>query len=227
MLSICVLLFFCFISAPSIYGKELVEYFDNAQHIYGGTGQIVLPSTKVVNRSKYVFSIHGFDINAVYGIYEKCEVGVFFNLKTLSSLISMGNIQEKIREIYFHFKYQIFKIDEFPLEISCGIHGLGPTVYLVVSRKIKNYYSYIGVFFKQDTNLYLKPFFSISIIRGMSMFVVDYRADDETLHLGWKFLLSPKIKFDINFVKINEIKNLIQLRDIFFNNFIFGLSYSE
>jgi hypothetical protein len=222
----CLFFLFCVSNVSYTVGEELSEYFNTSQSIYGGTGQIVLPSTKVISRGKYALSIHGFDINAVYGIYEKCELGVFFNLKTLS-LISIRNIREKMQEFYIHFKYQIFKMQEFPLEISCGIHGLGPNVYLVVLRKIKNFYPYIGVSFKQDTNLYVKSFFSISTIRGMSMFILDYKSDDETLHLGWKFLLSPKIKFDVGFVRINEIKNINQLKDIFFNNFIFGLSYSE
>lgn len=219
ILTFLILLIF---SKSNVRAKDYSIYLFDAQSLYGGTGQITLPSTQVVKVNKYSWGIHQFNIAASYGIIPNCEIGVFFDLNKMGQINSTLDLWNwlKSEQVMFQTKYQLLSQGIYPIDLAAGIRG--SEIYLAGSKKIV--YSLIpelGIFLRKENNeMKLGPFFSVSKVMPYSAFLFDYDYIRNECSLGWRFLLSPKIKFDFFLINIGLMKNLL------FDNFVFGLTLS-
>ncbi len=202
-----------------LYAKDYYPYFYDAQSIIGGSGKIVNPSTRTVAYHKWGLGIHYFQLSITYGLLPKSEMGIFLDLKELSERkITPETITAE--EVSLNFKYQFLEWKEKYHSFACGWQK--DCFYLVSDKFFSSFYRWGllgGISFSQkDKTIKVSPFFTLYQTPRMSMFLLDYNAKDNKYHFGWRFLLSPKIKFDLFLLDLGKIKDM--------NNFVFGITLS-
>ncbi len=216
------LIYWLFAACHYVHAKDYYPYFFDAQALHGGTGKIINPSTKTVTHKHFVLGIHRFDLSISYGLLPSSEIGLFFDLKEVS--------KEKFdfKKIHFHSKYQFIQQESKYLDFSVGWKK--KHFYLTTAKFFPSLYRW-GIIFglqlpKEEKKIGVYPFITIFQAMKWSMFILDYNTNEQmnssgrTACIGWRFLLSPRIKLDLFLVDLKKIKN------INFNNFVFGLTIS-
>jgi len=200
--------------------KDYYPYFYDAQSINGGSGKIINPSTRTATYHNWAIGLHYFRLSISYGLFPKGEISIFFDLKKLSEKkFDLELITSE--EISFHTKYQFYNWEEKKYSFAFGWQR--DHFYLVSEKFFPSFYRW-GLLFglnirKENRIIKTTPFFTLYQTPRMSMFLFDYSAEENKYNLGWRFLLSPKIKFDLFFLDLGKIKDL--------NNFVFGVTLSS
>ncbi len=205
-----------------IDAKDSYLYFLNSQSFRGGTGHITSPSSKLVKYKNYVISVHRFMTTGTYGIFPDAELGCWLNFDDFINVdwVRWESVSSKLKYTNLNFKYRFLNEHSFAFDLSAGVRG--SEIYIVGGKSFSRIDSLIGFsFLQQNNNIKLLPFISIANITGHSMFLIDYNSTKETIDIGWKFLLSPKIKFDVLLINIGNINNLM------FDNLYFGVTLSS
>ncbi len=198
-----------------LYAKDYYSYFYDAQSMRGGSGKIVNPSTQTVPRQNWALGLHYFQLSLSYGLFPGDEIGIFLNLKELSEE------QFDLKKITFHTKYRFLNWEEKYHSFACGWQS---DHFYLVSDKFFPSLSRWGVILglsirEEDKRIKIAPFSTVYRTPRMSMFVFDYNSQENTYNLGWRFLLSPKVKFDLFLVDLGKIRDI--------NNFVFGVTLSS
>ena len=184
----------------------------------GPTGYIYIPSSKVLPHKSWSFGLHRFVCGIDYGIFEDTEIGINFDLKNMSPLFPLddANIKRKQDEISLDSKIRILKEEEHPLDVTIGQRR--DLIYLSFQRFFYELWDInaTGGLSWQGNKLY--GFFGMSHALSTEQFLLDYDPIRNQYNLGWRFLLSPEMKLDFFLVDFTRIRN------IFFDNFYFGLT---
>ncbi|MFA5859171.1 MAG: YjbH domain-containing protein [Elusimicrobiota bacterium] len=207
------------VSAATNDTKDIRHYFLNSQNLRGGTGQISNPSARVMQSSKLSFAAHKLESVVTYGVWPGLETGFTIDFSTLTKVdwVRWDSVSQKLKAITLNIKYQLLTERTFAFDVAIGVRGRES--YIVASKLFNNIDSSVGFqFCQQDGNIRLLPMISVAAITGYSMFMADYDGLSNKMDLGWRFLLSPKIKFDVLLVDIGHVTDLL------FGNLFFGVS---
>ncbi|HCJ66964.1 MAG TPA: hypothetical protein DHV62_06470 [Elusimicrobia bacterium] len=198
-----------------LHAKDYYSYFYDAQSIRGGSGKIINPSTQTVAYRNWALGLHYFQLSLSYGLFPGEEIGIFFNLKELSEK------KFDLKKISFHTKYQFLNWEEKHHSFACGWQN--DHFYLVSDKffpSLSRWGLLLGLsILGENKKIKIAPFSTIYQTPRMSMFTFDYNAEENTYNLGWRFLLSPKVKFDLFLIDLGKIKDI--------NNFVFGVTLSS
>ncbi|MBN1621769.1 MAG: hypothetical protein JW871_04175 [Endomicrobiales bacterium] len=204
---------------PSIANAvENYKYFMEAQSLKGPTGNINTISTKTLSHKQWSMGLHRFFMGLNYGVLPNFETGLSFNLKDVTPLTSLDkdNVDRKMDEFSLHTKYQLLKEENYPLDITLAQRR--DTFYLIAGKYFSQLWDSTlqgGIHLEGDK---LLTFFSFSQTKSSEQFIFDYEPKNNQYNLGWRFLLSPEMKLDFFLTDFTRIKN------IFFDNFIFGIT---
>lgn len=216
MKKIFILLFFIIncelLTVNCLEAKDYYPYFYDAQGMNGGSGKISNPSTRTVAYQNWAVGLHCFQLSLSCGLFPQGESGIFFDLKELSEK------KFALNEISFHIKYQFLNWEEKNQSFAFGWQK--DQFYLVSEKFFPSFYRWgvlLGLSIQGGSNI--APFFTLYQTPRMSMFLFDYNGKENKYNLGWRFLLSPKVKFDLFLVDLGKIKDI--------NNFIFGVTLSS
>lgn len=197
---------------------ENYKYFSEAQSLLGPTGNIKTFSAKILPYKMWSFGLHRFFIGINYGALPQVETGISFDLKEMTPLFPMdqANIERKKEEISFHSKYRIIKEEMHKVDIALGQKR--GTFFITAEKFFSTLWDTTlqgGLSWKGQK---VFTFFSLSQTKSWERFILDYKSEDNQYNVGWRFLLSPEMKLDFFLIDVTRLKN------IFFDNFVFGIT---
>jgi hypothetical protein len=213
-----------------------------ADTLYGGTGFVVVPSPEVLPGGVISAAIHRYQVKVGYGFFDRLELGLTANLD--------GYVLRTWRDLsqnqLFYGRLRLLDSERYGMGLSLGSDGLGPedlgaTPWGFKPRtdlaNLQRYYAVAGGVLPFYQSLMLTAgwemtyaskdfFFNVSkvVIPGL-LAMAEY--DGQYSNFGARFLLSPRVKLDLDFQRAQDVDRKRPFADVLDNNIRFGISYSE
>ncbi len=214
------LLLILFFVAQVLYAVENYELFGQFQSLYGTTGNILNPSTEVLDRKKVSLGLNKFNVGVTYGLFKNFELGVHFNLKELTPIKALDseNLERKLDELSFHSKLKILSGDG----LNFAVGHMRSIVYCVFGRYFPEFYDItfeggVRIKYWTEPGEKIKIFMSLLQTQSGHRFIYDFEDTNGLNSFGWRFLLSPEVALDL------FLNDFLRYRT-FFDNFYFGVS---
>ncbi len=201
---------------------ENYKYFGHFQSLVGYTGGIINPSSGTVGKKQVSLGLNKFNVGVLYGLTENIETGIHFNLKQLTPLTAFDsdNFRRKADEISLVSKVKIFSEYDYGFDMSLGHRR--SVIYWMAERYFPQFYDItiaggVRVYYNEPPERKSKMFFTLCQSQEGHRFIYDYDDSDSSQNLGWRFLLSPDVAFDVFVVDFARYRS-------FFENVYFGVS---
>jgi hypothetical protein len=204
----------CAISLPALaYGADLPEAsFYRSATIDGPTGLLTIPAATVLDNGYYTLAAHKYLFKLNAGLLPGLELGIRVNAEQFNDDL------EGEHRVIPHGKFNLLASSRYPLSASLGFYD--KDLYLSFDKLLVNFYNiYATAGLKLQENGRWRMMFGFSKTTARTQYIFDKAG--ETYNLGYRMMLSPKIRIEVGLV------NLQQYKDLDFNNFTFGLNFSE
>ncbi|MDD5132144.1 MAG: hypothetical protein PHH44_05725 [bacterium] len=186
--------------------------FYRSATIDGPTGLLTIPAATILDNGYYALAAHKylFKINA--GLLPGLELGVRINAEQYNDDL------EREHRIIPHGKFNFLAASQYPFSASLGFFD--KDIYLSFDKLLVNFYNiYATAGLKLQENGRWRAMIGLSKTNARTQYIFDKAG--ETYNLGYRIMLSPKIRIEIGLVNLQRYKNLD------FDNFTFGLNFSE
>ena len=220
------------------------DWFDPAfiesNAIYGGTGFILVPSPEILSSGVIAGAIHRYQVKLSYGLWDLFELGVTTDLDGYK-LLADGS-----RNQLFFARLRLLNEEKHGIALSVGADGLGledlggrsagflPKPSL---EHLERAYAVAGAALPFYPSLMLTAGFGSGAMRPHFFFnaskvlmpglLLMGEYDGFATNLGSRFLLSPRIKLDFDFIDCQSVDKNKPFRLVLENNVRFGITYSE
>ena len=210
--------------------------FIEANTLKAGTGFILVPSPEVIPGGVVSASIHRYQIKVDYGLWDIFELGITSDLDGYL-------LTDAYHNQLFYARLRLLSADKNGIGLSVGADGLGledfglPAQPKASLEHLERIYAVAGLPLPFYPSMMLTAgwgtgampahyFFNVSkvMIPGL-LAMAEY--DGFGTNFGARFLLSPKIKLDIDFVHTQEVDGNKPFALVLENNIRFGITYSE
>ena len=205
--------------APTL---ENYKYFSHFQSLVGYTGGIINPNCGTVGKKRVSLGLNKFNVGVLYGLTNNIETGLHFNLKQLTPFTAFDdeNFRRKADEISIDSKIKIFSEDDYGFDMALGHRR--SVIYWVAERYFPGIYDItisggFRVYYNGAPSEKTKLFFTLTQTQEEHRFVYDYDDSVSSQNIGWRFLLSPDVSFDVFVIDFTRYRN-------FFENVYFGVS---
>lgn len=232
------------LAAPLAAGFD-DDWFDPAfiesNTLNAGTGFILVPSPEVIPDGVVSAAIHRYQVKINYGLWDILELGVAADLDGYRFFW-----ENKSRNQVFYARARIFSAERHGIGLSLGVDGVGledlgakSVGYLpkATLEPLERLYAVAGLPLPFYPSLMVTAgfgsgampphyFFNVSkvVIPGL-LAMAEY--DGFFTNVGARFLLSPRIKLDLNFIRAQQVTLDTPLARVLDNNVWFGITYSE
>lgn len=199
--------------------KEIVryKYFTECCSLIGSCGKIYSINSTILSRNKVLIGIHRFDISVTYGVLTNSEVGIKFNLEEQRDI---SKFSKNIDKISPYVKYKIISsLNRQPIDLAVGIYRTN--ILLIIEKAMPELLStsflvnFFFSFFDSEKFMYS---FSLSKYTKWTEFIADINPEEEKLSFGARVLLTPEVKLSL------FMTDIINLKNVLFYNFVFGIS---
>jgi len=207
-------LFFFILSWPALpYCAELPDApFYRAATIDGPTGLLTIPAATVLDNGYYTLAAHKYLFKCNVGLLPGLELGIRGNAEQYNKDL------EQEHRIIPHGKFNFLSSSQYPLSASFGFYN--KDLYLSFDKLLVNFYNiYATAGLKFQENGRWRIICGVSKTFARTQIVFDKAG--ETYNLGYRIMLSPKIRLEFGLI------NLQDYRELDFDNFTFGLNFSE
>jgi hypothetical protein len=245
----------CLALASCLHAGVDDDWFDpafvEANTAFGGTGFITVPSPEVVPQGELDAAIHLYQVAIGYGLWNYFEFGFSANLEDFEVF------SDTYSNELFYAKMRLLSVEKEGIGLSIGCEGLGlndfgiddisfvPKARLFVPKaslvNMEHYYVVAGAPLPFYPSLMVTAgyiggemtpsgFFNVSkvLIPGM-LGMLEY--DGVGTNVGARFLLSPSIKLDVDFINTQSVErgwnDWSQFSDVLHDNINFGITYTE
>lgn len=199
--------------------KEIVryKYFAESSNFLGPCGKIYSINSMTVTKDKVLIGLHKYDVSLTYGALYNFEVGIKFNLEEQRDI---SQLDKNIEKISLYVKHRmISSFEGQPIDLTVGIYR--SNFFLGIEKLIPEFYSISAL-----CNLFFSFFgpkkfsysFSISKYTKWTEFILDINPAENLSAFGARVLLTPEVKLDL------FIRDLYNLKNVLFYNFVFGIS---
>jgi hypothetical protein len=186
--------------------------FYRSATIDGPTGLLTIPTATVLDNGYYALAAHKYLFKFNAGLLPRLELGVRINAERFNDDI------EREHRFIPHGKFNFLATSQYPLSASCGFYD--KDLYLSFDKLLINFYNiYATAGLKLQENGRWRAMIGLSKTTARTQFIFDKAG--ETYNLGYRIILSPKIRLEIALI------NLQRYKDLDFDNFTFGLNFSE
>lgn len=230
------------LSAPLSGGIE-DDWFDpafiEANTLKGGTGFISVPSPEVIPGGVLSASIHRYQVKLDYGLWDTLEVGITADLD--------GYLLEDVeRNQILYARARLLSHEKHGVGLSLGVDGVGPEdlglksiglnpsprlelmerLYAVTGLPLPFYPSMMITAGWGSGAMPAHWFVNISkvLIPGL-LLMAEY--DGFGSNYGARFLLSERIKLDLDFINVQGVYSDSSGAKILNDHIRFGITYSE
>jgi hypothetical protein len=208
------LLSFSLVSLPVlVYSADLPDTsFYRSATLDGPTGLLTIPIATVLDNGYYTMAAHKYLFKFNAGLLPGLELGVRINAERYND-----DIEQKDRFIP-HGKFNFLADSRYPLSASLGFYD--QDLYLSFDKLLVNFYNiYATSGLKLQENGRWRMMIGLSKTTSRTQFIFDKAG--ETYNLGYRMMLSPKIRIEVGLINLQRYKGLN------FDNFTFGLNFSE
>jgi hypothetical protein len=235
----CLIAIFLLTSATLSAGLE-DDWFDpafiEANSLEGGSGFVLVPSPEVIPGGVVSAAIHRYQVKIDYGLWDIFEFGLTANLDGYY-------VDQLYHNQLFFGKARLLSLDKNGIGLSVGFESIGlqdlgvPTLpnpnlvgqerfYVVSGLPVPFYPSLMVTAGWGAGAMPDRWFFNLSkvIIPGM-LGMAEY--DGFYSNFGVRFLLSTRIKLDLDLTHAQAITADTTMSDALENNVWFGITYSE
>jgi hypothetical protein len=239
-MSKCLIAIFLLLAAHLCASLEEDDWFDpafiEANTLTGGTGFIFVPSPEVIPGGVVSAAIHRYQIKIDYGLWDVFELGVTANLDGY-------HIDQAYHNQLFYGRARILSQDRNGIALSVGFDSVGlqdlglPTEPNPSLAGQERFYAVSGLALPFYPSLMLTAgwgagampdrwFFNMSkvVIPGL-LAMAEY--DGVGTNFGVRFLLSPRIKLDLDLTHTQYIYSDTTMAEALESNVWFGISYTE
>jgi hypothetical protein len=206
-------------SWTAVAQENTYKYFCEAQSLCGPSGCIHTFSPYVLPCKNWSFGLHIFLLDANYAPIKNFETGIACNMKELLPIDSPNKKSANINDTCsLHAKYSFSDQLSNVVDAAAGFYR--DSLYCVAG---KNFY----VKFLNDVGIYssislnksaVKSAFVFTQTMSLQQLIIELQPQDNIHNFGYRFLLSPEMKLDLFFTDFTHIRN------IFLDNFVFGLT---
>jgi hypothetical protein len=185
---------------------------------YNGTmGLMNIPGSEVLDNNNLSTSIHRYNLKMNYGILSLCEIG----LKT--DIEGSPSIESIIRNLKYNFKLQFLKQNDNYINFAIGFEN--SSNYIVFDRYFEELNG-IGIIIGYGTERLNGLFTGISkSINDYLSAMIEY--DGNAYNMGFRFVFSNKIRFDIYLLSVIGDNVNYKLSDFIKKTFVIGICYTE
>lgn len=208
------ILIFCILLLSSlIYGAERTDAsFYRSATIDGPTGLLTIPVAAVLDNGYYALAAHKYIFKINAGLLPGLELGVRINAEQFSDELT------NTKRVIPHGKFNFITADQYPVNSSVGFYK--QDIYLSFDKLLVTFYNvFITAGVKLKENGRWRAMLGLSKITANTQFLFD--KEGESYNLGYRILISPKIRLEVGLLNLQHYQNLD------FDNFTFGLNYSE
>lgn len=168
-----------------------------------GSSNINTHSSFIERNSKLTFSLHRYDVNIAYTLFNYIEASTLFNLNNITPISSMEKFYDANNaQIKISFGYKNFKTAILKNKLDEG----GIISFMDTSNTFEAYRS-----IKEN-----KFEYAFTYIMKYSKLIFEYTPD---INIGFRVMLDKKLKLNIFVLNINRFNNI-------FDNIIFGISWN-
>ncbi len=186
--------------------------FYRSATIDGPTGLLTIPFAAVLNNGYYALAAHKYFFKINAGLWPGLELGARINAEQFSDDLT------KTKRVVAHGKYSFMSSDQYPVTGSLGFYD--QDIYLSFDKPLVYFYNtYVTTGIKLKNNGRWRAMLGLSKISDNTQFIFD--KEGESYNVGYRIMLSPKIRLEVGLLNLQHYKNLD------FDNFIFGLNFSE
>lgn len=186
--------------------------FYRSATIDGPTGLLTIPTAAVLDNGYYALAVHKYFFKINAGLWPGLELGVRVNAEEFNDDIT------KTKRIVLHGKYNFIPAEQYPVTGSLGFSD--QDIYLSFDKPLVNFYNmYVSTGIKLKENGRWRAMLGLSRITDKTQFIFD--KEGENYNFGYRIMLSPEIRLDVGLLNLQRYKNLD------FDNFTFGLNFSE
>ncbi len=203
-----------FLLLPSLtYCAERADSsFYRSATIDGPTGLLTIPVAAVLDNGYYALAAHKYIFKINAGLLPGLELGLRINAEQFSDELT------KTKRVVPHGKYNFISADQYP--VNGGIGFYDQDIYLSFDKPLVTFYNiYITAGAKLKENGRWRALLGVSKITANTQFIFD--KEGEGYNLGYRILISPKIRLEVGLLNLQHYRNLD------FDNFTFGLNFSE
>ncbi|MDD5260095.1 MAG: hypothetical protein PHD29_09020 [bacterium] len=207
-------LFFFFLSWPAfLYCTDLPDTsFYRSATIDGPTGLLTIPAATVLDNGYYTLAAHKYLFKGNVGLLPGLELGIRVNAEQYHTEL------EHEHRVIPHGKFNFLAPSQHPLSGSFGFYD--KDLYLSFDKLLVNFYNiYATAGLKLQENGRWRIICGVSKTTARTQFIFDKAGG--TYNLGYRLMLSPKIRLEFGLINLQNYKKLN------FDNFTFGLNFSE
>lgn len=212
-------LIFCFLFISILFLPAFLKCtempdasFYRSATIDGPTGLLTIPAATVLDNGYYTLAAHKYLFKLNTGLLPGLELGVRINAERDI------DDSEQEQKIIPHGKFNFLASSQYPFSASFGFYN--QDLYLSFDKLLVNFYNiYATGGLKLQENGRWRIIFGVSKTTARTQFIFDKAG--ETYNLGYRLMISPKIRLEIGLI------NLQRYRELDFDNFTFGLNFSE
>lgn len=214
--------------------------FIEANTLKAGTGFILVPSPEVIPAGVISASIHRYQVKIDYGLWDLLELGV------TADLDGYRLWEDGSRNQILYARARLLSYDKNGIGLSIGADGIGfedlggksagflpkaslenlERVYAVAGLPLPFYPSLMVTAGWGSGAMPAHYFFNVAkVVMPGLLAMAEY--DGFGSNFGARFLLSPRIKLDVDFTHTQEVYRETPLAKMLENNVRFGISYTE
>lgn len=209
----CLLLLGVILLPAFLYCADLPDTaFYRSATIDGPTGLLTIPVATVLDNGYYALAAHKYLFKLNAGLLPGLELGIRVNAERYSDDV------DREHRVIPHGKFNFLASSSYPLSGSLGFYD--KDIYLSFDKLMVNFYNiYATAGLKLQENGRWRAMIGFAKTTARTQVIFDKAGD--TYNLGYRMMLSPKIRIEVGLV------NLQRYRDLDFDNFTFGLNFSE
>lgn len=186
--------------------------FYRSATIDGPTGLLTIPIAAVLDNGYYALAAHKYFFKINAGLLPGLELGARINAE------QYNNDLTKTERVVAHGKYSFLTADRYPVTASLGFNY--KDIYLSFDKSLVTFYNmYVTTGLKLKENGRWRAMLGISRITDKTQFIFD--KEGESYNVGYRIMVSPKIRLEVGLLNLQHYRNLD------FDNFTFGLNFSE
>ncbi len=210
----CLLFFFIILLPAFLFCADITDAsFYRSATIDGPTGLLTIPAATVLDNGYYALAVHKYLFKFNAGLLPGLELGLRVNAEQYNS-----DDPEQERRVIPHGKFNFLASSQYPFSASFGFFD--KDLYLSFDKLLVNFYNiYATSGLKLQENGRWRIILGLSKTTARTQIIFDKAG--ETYNLGYRLMISPKIRIEIGLIDLQRYRNLD------FDNFIFGLNFSE